>query len=336
MSKVSRVSNGDYKIIIQDGGTITLDTTDGLSNGNGRVVIKGSLEVEGTRTYVESTDMRIEDNIIILTKDNTAAGIPASLDYRSGIEVERGSSANARFVYDEQIAWTLGGSSGNGTWTFEQGSTTVPIRTSGIVPGGTLYINTGSGVISVTGSTNYEESVLNYTGGVVTDPGGGVIIDDDAIPNTKALVDYVDYQLGSSFQARIEENDTFVETVDDPAESYVDFGVDGSAVAKFYVNRAELYDLKIQDSTITSLNSNSDLVLEGSGTGSVQIKDNLLITETPGDDDALVDPTAPAEGVKLYSKTQSTGNTGLYFVNKSNNRDEIVSKNRSLLYSMLF
>ena len=89
----------------------------------------------------------------------------------------------------------------------EQGSQDLPIKTPGIVAGGNLYVSTGAGVITVTGTNDYEEQVFTYSGGNITDSGSGVIIDDDTIPNTKALADYVDYVLGASFQARIEEND---------------------------------------------------------------------------------------------------------------------------------
>ena len=57
--------------------------------------------------------------------------------------------------------------------------------------------------------------------------------------------------------------------------------------------------------------------VEAPGIGSVKVNDNLHITETPGPDDAVTDPAAPLEGIKLYSKTEATGNTGLFFVNKS-------------------
>jgi hypothetical protein len=42
------------------------------------------------------------------------------------------------------------------------------------------------------------------------------------------------------------------------------------------------------------------------------------------------------DGIKIYSKTSGTGNTGLYFVNENEYQDEIISKNRALLYGMLF
>lgn len=340
MSKVTRISNGDYKIIIQDGGTITLDTTNGTNNLNGRVVITGSLEVLGNYTWVESTDLRIEDNIIVLNKDNIAAGIPASLNYRSGLELERGSSPNAFFVYDEQLAWNAGGNSGTGTFTFEINNTTIPIHTSGIVAPASIYFTPGgSGALSVTNTTNYEERVLTYSAGDITDSGSGVIIDDDLIPNTKAMVDYVDYIIENQFQSRIDEEDTFVEAFDfdvTGTESKVSIGVDNVVVASFFGNRTEIENLQITDTAIETTESNSDLVLSSSGTGSVKIKDTLEITETPGDDDALTDPASPTVGVKIYSKTEDTGGTGLYYVNKSDTRDELISNNRSLVYSMLF
>jgi hypothetical protein len=77
-------------------------------------------------------------------------------------------------------------------------------------------------------------------------------------------------------------------------------------------------------------------VLSAPGIGTVKIKDTLELTKTPGDDEGLLDPLLPPEGIKLYSKEPGTGKTGLYFVNEENYRDEVISKNRALLYGMLF
>ncbi|SVC89525.1 uncharacterized protein METZ01_LOCUS342379, partial [marine metagenome] len=84
MSKILRVGNGDYKILVKQGGSITLDTTDNALDKTGTVVVTGNLEIKGTTTTVDSTIVTIADNIIVLSKDNVAAGIPASLNYRSG------------------------------------------------------------------------------------------------------------------------------------------------------------------------------------------------------------------------------------------------------------
>jgi len=338
MSKVLKVSNSNYKIAVQDGGTITLDT----GTEQGSVVVTGDLEVRGNTTTVESETMVIRDNIITLSADNISAGIPASLNYRSGLEINRGSAADAYFVYDETIQWATGGTSGTGTFTFEVAGSTIPINTNGIVSGGNLYlIQAGSGVISVTGTTNYEENVFYYSGGsVAVNPSTLTeIIDDDHIPNAKAVADYVDYVFATFFQDRIDEGDTFVETKDFSVTglpSAVEVGVDGTLKAVFYDNRVEIEQIRIEGSTITSTDSNEDLILSAPGAGSVRVDDNLLINSTPNLDDTATDPTAPTDGLKLYVKSEDTGGTGLFFVNSDSTQDEIVSKNRALLFSMIF
>lgn len=336
MAKVVRVSNSDYKVIVQDGGTITLDT--GLETGT--VVITGDLEVKGNTTTVESETMTVSDNIITLTAGNTSAGVPAALGYRSGIEVDRGTEVESRLVWDETINWATGGTSGTGTWTFERGSSVIPINTTGIVSGGNLYlIQAGNGVISVTGTNDYEEKVFTYSGGVITDSGSGVVVDDDHIPNAKSVVDYVAYVFGSTFQDKISENDTYVETRDFETTglpSVAEINVDSISVANFYNNRVEINDVRIQGNEISTFDSNVDLILTAPGTGSVRIDDTLHINSTPTLDDATIDPSAPSDGLRLYAKTEAEGGTGLYFVNSSNTQDEIVSRNRALLFSMIF
>ena len=343
MSKVLKVENSDYLIAVQPGGSVIIDTARGTTDGGkpaGTVTIRGSLEVEGTTTTVESNDTLINDNVITLNNGQSGSGISASKGYISGIEIDRGSYSVAKFVFDEQINWTLGGDSGAGTFSFRQDANIIPINTNGIVAQGTLFVDTGNSVISVTNTTDYEEGIFTYAGGVITDGGSGVIIDDDNIPNTKAVADYVNFILGSAFQDRIEENDTFVETKDFDTtgnESVVDIGIDNTVTASFYNNRIDLQDIEIKGSSITTTSSNSTLTLSAPGTGYVKIQDVLELTETPGDDDlTTIDPAAPAEGLRLYSKTEDTGGTGLYFVNKSTTQDELISNNRALLYGMLF
>ena len=65
-------------------------------------------------------------------------------------------------------------------------------------------------------------------------------------------------------------------------------------------------------------------------TGVVQIDDTLHIRQ------AIHVPTQPSDGNKLYMQAESYGQTGMFFVNSQGTRDELISKNRSILYSMLF
>jgi hypothetical protein len=336
MSKVVRVSNSNYKVAVQEGGSITLDT--GIETGT--TIVTGDLEVRGTTTTVESVDVVIKDNILRLNVpadgDAVTDGIPASLGYRAGIEIERGQRVDARIVFDEQLSWTLGGDVGTGTFTFEAGTDTLPIKTPGIVAGGNLYLSTGAGIVTVTGTTDYEEGIFTYDGsGNIL----GTVIDDDHIPNTKALVDYVSFTLENIFQPRIQEGDTYVEALDfddtgDPSK--VQIGIDNTPVAEFFADRFETGDIRLQGNTITLFSSNENLVLDSPGTGTVQIRDVLEMSAIPYVDDASVEPLSPDAGIRIYTSTEGSGKTGLYFVNSNDTRSELISKNRALLYSMLF
>jgi hypothetical protein len=47
-------------------------------------------------------------------------------------------------------------------------------------------------------------------------------------------------------------------------------------------------------------------------------------------------PTFVTGSHVIYSRAEAAGKSGIYFVNTENTRDELVSKNRALLFSMLF
>ena len=337
MSKFLSVPFGDYTITVQDGGEIRLDA--GINSG--QVVVAGDLVVLGDTTTVESTITTVNDNIIVLNDGEQGNGI--SLD-QSGIEIDRGTKVNARLVFDENVAWSSP-SAGSGAWNFvDANGTLLGIETGQITTNaGNLYlINAGDGVISVEGTNNYEENVFVYDNGsidVFGGPDNNGCVDNDYIPNAKGVADYMDSYFASVFQDRIEENDTYVETLDFQTTgnpSFVDIGVDGSSKVQVYANRTHIESISVSGSKIETTDSNDDLILSAAGTGSVIVRDTLSITETPGIDDVIIDLAAPSNGVSVYSKPEDTGNTGLYFVNSSNTRDEVISNNRALVYSMLF
>ena len=90
MAKTLRTS-GDYTIKAGPSGSagdkiITLDAAD--------VRIPGNLIVDGATTYIETTNLKIEDSIIILNKNNSGA-----VDIDAGIMIERGSNGNNASIY---------------------------------------------------------------------------------------------------------------------------------------------------------------------------------------------------------------------------------------------
>ena len=87
MSKTLNVNIGNYKVKVPDGGTITLDT-----GSTGNVIATGNLQVAGTQTTVNSQNLDITDNIIVLNKGESGQGITENT---SGIQIDRGTASDA-------------------------------------------------------------------------------------------------------------------------------------------------------------------------------------------------------------------------------------------------
>ncbi|NQT34546.1 hypothetical protein HQ587_05105 [bacterium] len=69
------------------GGTVTGDLT-----------VSGNLDVNGTTTSIDTVNLEIEDNVVLLNSNQTGTP-PTTL--RSGIEVERGDADNVKIQYNE-------------------------------------------------------------------------------------------------------------------------------------------------------------------------------------------------------------------------------------------
>ena len=86
------------------GATTLKGTTIGTSSANqnltvnGNITASGNLTINGTTTTIDTTNLLIEDNIVVLNKNQT--GTPPNT-LKSGIEVERGTTANTKIYFDE-------------------------------------------------------------------------------------------------------------------------------------------------------------------------------------------------------------------------------------------
>ena len=84
-----------------NGGSLT-SVVDITTTGN--MVEGGNFTVSGTTTTVNTETLTIDDNIIVL--NNNESGTPSQ---NAGIEVERGTSTNKTFIWDEgNDNWTVG------------------------------------------------------------------------------------------------------------------------------------------------------------------------------------------------------------------------------------
>jgi len=322
MSRYVKVSSGEYKLKVEDGSNIVLDTS-------GSVVVTGNLVVSGEVTTVDTTNMSIQDNLIDLNNGETGAGVtgPNGEQY-AGFRIDRGSLEDSFLVFDETENWydPLTGTIQNGLWAFRY-NTGVPIgiKTNSIDTGGgdLGLINAGTGVITVTGTNNYEDQV----------------VDDDVIPNKKYVDDTIQNVIISTYQDKIEENDTRIEVSDFETTgsiSVADIFVNNINVAKFADNFVDIFDIRFTENKIESTKSNDDLTLSAPGVGTVKVDDVLSIVKTPNPEDPRLEPDPVTGEVKIYSRAQGPGGTGLYFVNDEDTRDELVSKSKAILYGLIF
>jgi hypothetical protein len=87
------VSNNQIQIGLPDNVTV-----------GGDLIVSGDLTVSGTTTTVNTETIKLADNQIVLNSNET--GTPSQ---NGGIEIERGTSANKTFVWDESTdKWTVG------------------------------------------------------------------------------------------------------------------------------------------------------------------------------------------------------------------------------------
>jgi len=346
MSKYVRVNDNEYKVTVNSGGTITLDT----GNESGTVIVTGDLTVIGNTTTVESETVVVRDNVIVL--NNGEAGSNGITLVTSGIEIDRNDLyfPRASVLYDESLTWLDPltndyNTSGSFVLKYSTGNL-AGLRTSSITTNNTdlNLIGIGNTVVSVRGTTNYERQVLPY------DPDGVLIgtkpNHDDIIPNIRAIRDLLPvfadknppYKLQDSKVLSGDEDDvTIFDSVLEIHDSEADGGfsnleltLDGVSNAIWYADRHEVQDIKIYGTTIETTASNTDLILTSPGGGSVQVNDNLkliLMEEQP---------QATETGIKIYANAQSFGGTGINFVNTSNTRDELVSNRRAIIYGMIF
>ena len=343
--------NGDYNIRAGDGAKITLDTGPAASGGSVRVT--GNLVVEGDTFNISTTNLTIEDNIISLNTGEVGPGV--SLIY-SGIEIERGNTSsitpqnNASFLYDESTdAWILAHGSAPGPFNFDASSLRLKqILTNSTTDAGDLtLIGTGTGVAKVIGTINYEDQVTH----------------DDDLPNKKYVDDAI--QNNPTFQiVAPQSQDTKVVIADKEitpntsgtagslayftattthstyGESAVSIIVDNLLIGQFYANRFEIGDLEIgggpDRNEITSRASitNENIYVRTQGTGKLQTNYAIQV-ENIGSI-----PSYVSNSVLLYAAAPSVGTTGLYFVNDSaevaKQNGELISKNKALVFSMLF
>jgi hypothetical protein len=389
MSKVVRVQGGDYRIVVGsqgNPGTIYLDTSPNTNRTfpQGDVVITGDLTVLGKSTIVQSETLAIKDNIVYINQGETGNGV-STLGTTAGIEIDRGNATDVSILWDENL---------NLFKFVDANDNFTPIATDSIITrGGDLHlISEGEGIITVSGTVDYQNRVIDYDklatqftiqfveridsigviyllenhllvpgdvvditcGSNITFNGTFVqvvdvptptsftyanigldvevesangtvrlnpIIDDDIIPNIRAVADYTNFLLQAVSINKIQENDTKVQVrdLDTSGVSEIVFEVDGAQRAVINNGGISIDNINIRNNAISNFSN-----------------DNLLINSVLSIANRTGTPSTPIGYVKVFSRnTPGTGGTGLFFTNTQSTTDELISKTKALLYSLI-
>jgi hypothetical protein len=345
--------NGDYNIKTAEGAKVTIDT--GPATSGGQVLITGNLIIGGDTTVVEAENLNIQDNIITLNSGEAGPGV--SLGF-SGLEIDRGAFPDsslvprASFVYEESTeTWILANGSAPGPFNYDESNLRLRrIYTNPLTDDGDLtLIASGTGVIKVIGTINYEDQVDH----------------DDDIPNKK----YVDDAIQNNPTFQILSDNTRVIVSDQQSTgpgspgyltantswttvggaSAVSIIVDAELVAQFYddylvvgnpgVDGIEIDGTNFEIRTQASV-SDQNIFIKTSGTGKLQTNVALQLEERGSA------PGSVADNVLIYAANPGLGNTGVFFVNDSpstsvfsgfsKQNGELISKNKALVFSMIF
>ena len=350
MSRILKVSQSNYRIQTASNGSITLDT----GSDAGTVYVTGDLVVQGNTTSVNTSQLYIEDRLITLNKNggntNPSAVYPdwgiladAQSNKRSGIEIDRGAhpDGNAQLIFDEKISYFDGQ-----LLTEVQGAFVLKTATSNEVTGLSL-----AGIVNDRPSNFIFD--LKSTGGMLRIANGGtnddyyvhVSDDDNNIPNWKAITNYVTASQGVATVDRLYfpptaapgNEDSKIQAFGSNIQFFVGHpGIlnNQNIVATLSQNGLSVNNVNILDDSINNTSSNNLVLLANNN--NVEINSFLNLSNQ------ATFPVLSATKTHLFSNTANigAGKTGLFFKNTSttgmiNNVDELVSKNRAVLLSIL-
>lgn len=318
MSRVVKVNNGDYIIQAQNGGNIVLDIGSG-----GTVTVTGNLTVVGTSTTISTQNLNVTDNIITINQNETGSGVTLGT---SGIDVDRGLLNDALILWNESVNHYDPVLSQNvaGTWVFSlKNDGLTGIQTSTIVNGISnlmFDMQNSSYVLSIANSPNYSQNVLN----------------SNDIPNRKFVTDYVSATGGNANVTNIHYplvlNGGNPQTSVTTSSTAIDFIINQSLKAEITSAGLRVNNILVSGDTVSNTGSNNLMLSAYNNTVELNAIASLDNIETLTGSYSV---SAVADKTKLYSSaTAGPGRTGIYFSN-TGNADELVSRRRSVLLSIL-
>ena len=233
-------SDGDIKFNINDGGSDTTALT--IDGATADVIVNGNLQVKGSTTSVETTNMTVEDPLLELNRSSSGGDVDA------GIYIQRGSAGNAAVFY------------------WNEGNDKFQAVTSTSAATATSVTDTAKATI-----------VANYEGDTLT-VGSVSIIQNEVRANNSND----DLQLKAAGSGTVIVNDAIIMDNNEirAARSNDDLVLGGSGSGVVNIATAEITNLGFADSSITVTGVSTDASLGGDANGvSTNASNSLLVTE---------------------------------------------------------
>lgn len=367
--------NGDYNIKTVNGAKITLDTGPALAGGEvritGNLVVEGTqTTVEAANLNVNDNVIVLNSGETGAGVSLTYSGIQIDRGTLAPVGILYDETTDAWLFPAGGPSVVVGGAATpfdySGSKIRVKEILTDPNLESEFLDGDSNYrrgdltlINSGTGVVSVAGTVTYERNVT----------------DDDDIPNKKYVDDSIlnnptfqilrgdtrvivaDKDISSGDPGSLEylSSETGFTTIDD--ESAVSVIVDNELVAQIYTDRLlvgderrgvtgiEIDGINFEIRTESSV-ADQDIFIrtdnigtsapDGSTTGTGKLRTNVALKL----DKRSNKITYESGFTLLYAMEPGIGNSGVWFSNDSltghYRYDELISKNKALVFSMLF
>jgi UDP-3-O-[3-hydroxymyristoyl] glucosamine N-acyltransferase len=142
------------------------------------IVVTGNLNVLGTQVILNVANVIVEDNMLLLNNGDPGPGVTSG---NAGIEIERGSLTNYRFVFDE----------GTDTFIIGEVGSEQPVATREPSPdvGGIPYWKSASSTfITDSGNMSYNESLNKVILNANVELGKTILVTGNAIFNSNVVV----------------------------------------------------------------------------------------------------------------------------------------------------
>jgi hypothetical protein len=341
--------SGDLRLATAVGGTITLDT----GPTTGTVVLTGNLTVLGVQTYITSTNLLIQDNIIVLNKGETGTSVTlgetAGSYGQSGIVIDRGNNAStatrASIIFEERT-WSSTATTTTqyqGVWAIKNANKSAAIEVGAIrLGGGVAGGPNNDGRLNLLGvGQNQMLSVKGQSLNVGQEYYRRVI-DNDDIPNKQ----YIDYRLSTGTVTTatnalgLRVGNTWIALEDDSVTGYdsrIRMAVDDAVQLTMYNGYSILGSLLFSGNTIRPSASNVNLVLQTLGTGTVVVNNGISIGVSSGD------PGPETGKVKIWTtSTVGAGSTGIRYSGFEDitgsvpTSGELISARKALVLAIIF